>query len=142
MLLELHLIGHLGRDAVANTVNGKTVLNFSVAHTDKYKDLQGNQREQTTWVSCSMWDKPNLQQYLKKGTLVYLRGKPEIRMYQSNTGEHRADMRLRIMDLKLLPTGQREAQPQPAYNGNVTTAESQAISGSFNDGDLNDDLPF
>ncbi|KAK6020162.1 hypothetical protein OSTOST_14189, partial [Ostertagia ostertagi] len=44
------IIGHLGKDCIVNTVNGKNVINFTVAHTEKYKDSQGNQQERTTWV--------------------------------------------------------------------------------------------
>jgi single-strand DNA-binding protein len=143
MFLELTVIGHIGRDAVANNVNGKTVLNFSVAHTEKFKDAQGNQREQTTWVSCQMWERPNLQQYLKKGSVVHLTGKPEVRLYVSNTGEKRVELRLRIKELTLLPSGNREAAQQTPMPAHVTQQERAAIASSFNDGDLaNDDLPF
>ena len=37
-MIKLQVIGNLGRDAVMNNVNGKTVINFTVAHSEKYKE--------------------------------------------------------------------------------------------------------
>ena len=41
----MQIIGNLGKDCVVNTVNGKNVINFTVAHTEKYRDSQGNNQE-------------------------------------------------------------------------------------------------
>ena len=41
-MIKLQVIGNLGKDALVNNVNGKTVINFNVAHTERYKDAQGN----------------------------------------------------------------------------------------------------
>ena len=49
-MIKMQVIGNLGKDCVVNTVNGKNVINFTVAHTEKYKDSQGNMQEKTTWV--------------------------------------------------------------------------------------------
>jgi len=54
-MIKLQVIGNLGKDAQVNNVNGKTVINFNVAHTERYKDAQGNQKDRTTWVDCSYW---------------------------------------------------------------------------------------
>ena len=54
-MINLQVIGHLGNDANVNNVNGKTVVNFSVAHSEKWKDAQGNDKDKTTWVSCAYW---------------------------------------------------------------------------------------
>ena len=54
-MIKLMVIGHLGKDCTVNTVNGKNVINFSVAHTEKFKDSSGAQREKTTWVECAYW---------------------------------------------------------------------------------------
>ena len=40
-MLKIFAIGHLGKDATVNNVNGKNVINFSVAHTEKWNDAQG-----------------------------------------------------------------------------------------------------
>ena len=41
-MIKLQVIGNLGKDCIVNTVNGKNVINFTVAHTEKYRDSQGN----------------------------------------------------------------------------------------------------
>ena len=49
-MIKMQVIGNLGKDCVVNTVNGKNVINFTVAHTEKYRDSAGNNQEKTTWV--------------------------------------------------------------------------------------------
>lgn len=102
MELQMHVIGHIGQDATANQVNGKTVLNFSVAHTERWTNAQGVKNEKTTWVDCSMWERDNLAPYLKAGTLVSLHGTPEATAYSSKQGELRAALRCSVLRLKLL----------------------------------------
>ena len=41
-MIKLQVIGNLGADCIQKEVNGKTVINFNVAHSEKYKDAQGN----------------------------------------------------------------------------------------------------
>lgn len=102
-MIKLHAIGHLGKDAVKNDVNGKTVINFSVAHTEKYKDHQGNQKEKTTWVECARWtDHTGILPYLVKGSLVYVEGVPDIRTYETNAGKMGASITLRVINIQLL----------------------------------------
>ena len=47
-MIKLMVIGNLGKDCIVNTVNGKNVINFNIAHTEKFKDSTGAQREKTT----------------------------------------------------------------------------------------------
>ena len=90
-MIKLQVIGNLGKDLVVNNVNGKTVINFSVAHTEKYRDAQGAQKERTTWVECAYWtDRTAVAPYLKKGTQVYVEGTPDVRTYQTNDGRQGA----------------------------------------------------
>lgn len=70
-MINLTAIGYLGADAVQKQAGQKTVIEFSICHTQKMA-----QKEYTTWVKCSLWDKPALLQYLKKGTQVHISGVP------------------------------------------------------------------
>ncbi|MFM7710302.1 MAG: single-stranded DNA-binding protein, partial [Ferruginibacter sp.] len=54
-MIKLQIIGNLGKDCIQNEVNGRKVINFSVAHSEKYKDSAGNLKEKTTWVECAYW---------------------------------------------------------------------------------------
>ena len=80
-MIKLQVIGHLGRDAQVNNVNGKNVINFTVAHSERFKDAQGNQKDRTIWVDCAYWtDRTAVAPYLKKGTQVYAEGQPDVRL--------------------------------------------------------------
>jgi hypothetical protein len=70
-MIKLQVIGHLGKDCTTNVVSGKNVINFSVAHSEKFKDSMGNQKEKTTWVECACWaERTAIAPYLKKGQSV------------------------------------------------------------------------
>ncbi|MEO7309709.1 MAG: single-stranded DNA-binding protein [Chitinophagaceae bacterium] len=112
-MIKLQVIGNLGKDCLVNSVNGKNVINFNVAHTEKYKDSQGNQNEKTTWVECAYWtDKTAIAPYLKKGTMVFAEGTPEVRQYTRNDGTSGSSLSLRVVNVQLL--GQR---PEGGGNG-------------------------
>lgn len=115
-MLKLQLIGNLGQDATVNNVNGKNVINFSVGVTERWKDAQGNQKERTTWVNCSMWrDNTSVAAYLKKGTQVYVEGSAEAKTYTTKQGEAIATLNVRVSEMKLLGSKQATTtQPQEA----------------------------
>jgi single-strand DNA-binding protein len=102
-MIKLQVIGNLGKDAVVNNVNGKTVINFTVAHTERYKDAQGVQKDRTTWVDCAYWtDRTAVAPYLKKGTQVYVEGNPDVRTFATQDGRQGAALTLRISTVQLL----------------------------------------
>jgi len=135
-MIKALLIGHLGKDAEVNTVNGKTVINFNVAHSEKYKDQQNVQHETTLWVQCSWWtDRTAIAPYLKKGTQVYVEGYPNVKAYERNGGDCAAQMTLRVISVQLLGSGQKAA-------GSQQSAPSDMPPASGDSGDATDDLPF
>lgn len=102
-MIKLQVIGNLGKDAVLNNVNGKNVINFTVAHTERFKDAQGNQKDRTTWVDCAYWtDRTGIAPYLKKGTQVYVEGAPDVRTYTTQDGRNGASLTLRVLSVQLL----------------------------------------
>ncbi|WP_407522714.1 single-stranded DNA-binding protein [Lacibacter sp. MH-610] len=109
-MLKAQIIGHLGQDATVNNVNGKQVINFSVAHSETWKDTTGEKKSKTVWVSCSYWtDKTGLVPYLTKGTQVYVEGMPEARTYAKNDGTTVAQLQLRVGTVQLLSSGNNNA---------------------------------
>lgn len=144
----MQAIGHLGRDAVTNNVNGKTVINFTVAHTEKSRDAQGNPKDKTIWVDCAYWtDRTAVAQYLKKGTQVYVEGQPDIRTYTTQDGRNGASLTLRVGNLQLL--GGRAAEnsgSSDSGSGSAYTPSAPAAPGTETmpgmDSGANDDLPF
>ncbi len=139
-MIKLQVIGNLGKDAVVNNVNGKAVINFTVAHSEKYKDAQGNAKDKVTWVDCAYWtDRTAVAPYLKKGTQVYVEGTPDVRTYTTQDGRNGATLSLRINSVQLL--GSRN--PDGSSNDNNADAKSAdtAMNSSSEMSD-NDDLPF
>ena len=102
-MLKVQLIGNIGKDATLNNVNGKNVINFNVAHNEKYKDANGAEVNKTTWINCSFWvDRMGLVPHLKKGTLVYVEGKPDAKMYDKDNGEKAASLSIKVSSVELL----------------------------------------
>ena len=99
----MQVIGYLGQDAIVNTVNGKTVINFSVAHSEKYKNKDGIEVDKSVWISAAYWtDRVNVAMYLKKGTQVYLEGSPEAKTYTNKNNEVIPQLQIRVASLNLL----------------------------------------
>ena len=118
-MIKLQVIGNLGKDCIVKEINGKSVINFSVAHSERYKDAQGNQKERTTWVECAYWtDRTAIAPYLVKGTSVYAEGSPEADPYMNKEGQAAATLRMRVQNIQLLGGGNRDNQG--ASSGNVT----------------------
>jgi single-strand DNA-binding protein len=142
-MIKLQVIGNLGKDCVTNTVNGKSVINFNVAHTEKFRDAQGNQKDKTIWVECAYWtDRTGIAPYLRKGTQVYVEGTCEVRTYQKSDGTTAASLTLRVQNVQLL--GSR-GEGSPASGGNSYGQASQAPSPVSSPSDITepiDDLPF
>lgn len=138
-MIKMQVIGNLGKDCVVNTVNGKNVINFTVAHTEKYRDSQGNQQEKTTWVDCAYWtDRTAVSQYLIKGKQVYVEGQPESRSFQRNDGTPGASLSLRVRDIQLLG-----GRGESVGGSNFQTAAASASGGGPDKGPEGpDDLPF
>jgi single-strand DNA-binding protein len=109
-MIRISVIGRLGQDAVVNTVNGKTVINFSMAYSEKFKNQQGEDVDKTTWVSCAYWtERTAVATYLKKGTLIYMEGKPEAKTYLNDkTKETVAQLHARVTSLQLLSSNKDE----------------------------------
>lgn len=136
-MIKLQIVGNLGRDGVVKEVNGKNVINFSVAHTERFRDASGNQQERTTWVDCSYWtDRVAVAPYLKKGTLVYAEGTPTAEAYTGRDGNNGVALRLRVSNVQLLGGAPR------AENGVVESTTGTQELASQNGTEVGDDLPF
>ncbi len=145
-MIKMQVIGRLGKDCIVNTVNGKNVMNFTVAHSEKYKDSQGTLQEKTTWVDCAYWnDRTAVAQYLTKGTQVYVEGQPEARSFQRNDGTPGASLSLRVREVQLLGS-KNDSSGGGSYQ--QPSNASSAMSGNNNVPSPNDitepvdDLPF
>lgn len=141
-MIKMQVIGNLGKDCITNTVNGKNVINFSVAHTEKFRDAQGNQKDKTIWVECAYWtERTGIAPYLRKGTQVYVEGTPDVRTYPKNDGSTGVSLILRVFSVQLLGGRNTESNgaSQESYQPS-STPTAQPAGGDY--GDQSDDLPF
>ena len=145
-MIKLQIVGNLGKDCIVKEVNGKNVINFSVAHSEKFKDAQGNPKERTTWVECAYWtDRTAVAQYLTKGKTVYAEGSPEADAYTNKEGQAAATLRMRVQNIQLLG-GNNEPSGSGYNQGNVSnagSAPSPAVRTQVaQTAPMDDDLPF
>ena len=88
------LVGNLGRDPeVRSFPNGGKVVNLRIATSETWKDrTSGERKERTEWHSVAIFNE-NLariaEQYLKKGSKVYVEGQLETRKWQDQSGQDR-----------------------------------------------------
>jgi len=102
-MLKIETIANLGKDATVNQVNGKSVINFSAAHTEKYKNSEGVEQQKTTWLYCAWWtEKTNIANYMKKGTTIYIEGKPEAKTYTGEDKNIQAQIHIRVSSISLV----------------------------------------
>lgn len=134
-MLKAQIIGYLGNDAYVNVNEAGSVANFSVAHSERWRDANGVQKERTTWVSCSLFDKENVYPYLKKGQQVYIEGFPGAKQYKDREDKLIPQMTIRVNSIQLIGG----AKSSGAGNDQETTAgATSATTGN----DVTDDLPF
>ena len=148
-MIKLQIVGNLGKDCIVKEVNGKTVINFSVAHTDKFKDAQGILKERTTWVECAYWtDRTAVAPYLKKGTTVYVEGSPEAEGYLNKDNQPAATLRMRVLNVQLIggrPEGSQQGNNQGNYQHQQPAMAGAMTNGTSSRNDMSepaDDLPF
>lgn len=110
------IVGNLG-DApkVSQTNSGKTVANFTVATSKKFKQADGSMGETTQWHRIVAWNKlaEIVRDYCRKGSKVYVEGEIETRSYDKD-GETKYVTEIIAQQLQLLDS-KKDAQPQQGY---------------------------
>jgi len=99
------LVGRLGRDPETRyTGGGQAVANFSMATDESYKDKNGERQKRTEWHKIVVWSKlaEIAQQYLKKGSLLYLEGRLQTREWQDKEGQKRTTTEIVAANFRML----------------------------------------
>jgi single-strand DNA-binding protein len=99
------LVGRLGRDPETRyTGGGQAVANFSVATDETYKDKAGDRQKRTEWHKIVVWGKQAeiAQQYLKKGSLVFIEGRIQSREWQDKEGQKRTSFEVVASNFRML----------------------------------------
>lgn len=146
------LVGNLGRDPEVRTFqNGGKVCNLRVATSENWKDRNtGERRERTEWHSVAIFSEPLAriaEQYLKKGSKVYLEGQLETRKWQDQSGQDRYSTEVVLRpykgELTLLDS---RGDSQGGYMADQSSGDS-GFSGDGGGspapaGDMDDEIPF
>ena len=143
------LIGNLGRDPEIRTLNsGDPVCNLSVATSESWRDkASGERREKTEWHRVVIFN-PNLakiaEQYLKKGSKVYLEGQLQTRKWTDQSGQDRYSTEVVLQrfrgELVMLDSRGGEG----GFTADSPSPEAVDASGAEAGGadDLDDEIPF
>ena len=138
MLNKVMIIGRLGSDPeLRYTQGGQPVCSLRVATDESYTDRNGNRVESTEWHRVVAFQRAaeNCNQYLNKGSLVYVEGKLATRKWTDQNGQERYTTEIRAERVQFLEK-RENAQQQPA--------QRRERSNEHNRGNDNtsDDCPF
>ena len=127
------LIGNVGRDPEVRYLDGNSgnakVATFTLATTERYRDRNGETRENTEWHNIVAWRNTAdvVEKFVKKGTQLYIEGRIRTRSWDDQTGNKRYTTEIIADTLQLLgkksdnpaaaqPSGYQPQQPQqPSY---------------------------
>jgi len=147
------LIGNLGRDPEVRTFqNGGKVCNLRIATSDTWKDKStGERREKTEWHSVAIFNEGLVrvaEQYLKKGSKVYIEGSLQTRKWQDQSGNDRYSTEVVLQGFGSTLT-MLDGRGEGGGGGGGGYMADQSGSGSGGDsggdgpaGDMDDEIPF
>ena len=109
-LNRVQLIGYLGKDPESKfTPTGKKVAHFSLAVSNRWKSKEGETKEYTEWVNIEAWGRLGevCQEYLKKGSLVFLEGRLKTDKYEDK-GETKYFSKVVALAMQMLDRKQND----------------------------------
>lgn len=133
MFNKITIIGNLGTDPeMRYTPSGSAVTSFSVATNRRYT-RNGETVDETEWFRVNAWGRlaETTNQYLEKGSLVYVEGRLSSRPWQTQNGDLRAGNEIFAQELKFLPRAGQAAPGGGGYPGDGPPSDNDA-----------DDLPW
>ena len=154
---KVMLLGNLGQDPVVRTSqDGNKIVQLSIATSDRWKDRNsGEQREKTEWHRVVIFNE-NLsniaEQYLKKGSTVFIEGQLQTRKWQDQNGidKYTTEVVLGRFRGELAMIGSRSDSPNISdtqdhisehnESNEITQKDSNPPMGGA--GDLDDEIPF
>jgi single-strand DNA-binding protein len=152
------IVGNLGNDPEVRTFpSGGKVCNFSIATSERWKDRNtGENRDRTEWHRIEITSEPLVriaEQYLKKGSSVYIEGQLQTQKWQDQSGQDRYTTKvvMRPYSSQLTMLGNRNDNgANDSFNNNVensgydqnTTNISVGNDQTDINNDLDDEIPF
>lgn len=147
------LVGNLGRDPEVRTFqNGGKVCNLRIATSERWRDkATGENRERTEWHSVAIFQEGLVrvaEQYLKKGSTVYIEGKLQTRKWQDQSGadKYSTEVVLQGFDGTLVMLGGRnDGGGGGSSYGSDQGGRDNGSSGGYDSGPsgaMDDEIPF
>jgi single-strand DNA-binding protein len=154
------LIGHLGRDPeIRRNAQGDPIANLNIATSETWRDKQsGERKERTEWHRVVIFNEALAkvaEQYLRKGSKVYVEGQLATRKWQDQAGGEKYTTEIVLQrfrgELTLLDKAERDPPSQDDYGSTRTREPAAGGYGAAKSGDapptdsrthLDDDIPF
>jgi single-strand DNA-binding protein len=157
-LNKVTLIGNLGKDPEIKMMqSGDKLCNLTIATSERWKDKNGERQERTEWHRVVIFNKGIVgvaEQYLRKGSKIYLEGQLETRKWEDQQGQERysTEVVLRPYKGELVMLDGRNGDSAAPMGGGGYSAPSPAAAGGYNAApaamapmpmdDFDDDIPF
>ena len=160
-LNKVMIIGNLGKDPeMKYNQDGKPITTFSVAVSRTWKSPDGQQSEETEWFRVVAWERlaETCNEYLRKGSKVYIEGRLKTRKWTAQDGQERQIVEVIASDMQMLDSrqqggygdegggggGYRNDRPAPqrqSAGGNAGGGTDKGFDDTDTDMDV-DDIPF
>lgn len=141
------IIGRLGQDPdVRYTQSNTAVANMSIATSERYKDKSGEWKENTEWHRVVAWGRTAeiCQEYLKKGSQVYIEGPIQTRQWEDKEGQTKYTTEIKALKMTMLDSkgsNNGGGASKPAKS-KASEPVSSNVDLDENFDDIDDDLPF
>ena len=143
---RLEIIGYIGNDAEIKDLGSNQVINFSVAVSESYINKTTNEKViNTMWFECAKWgNNTALAQYLKKGTQVYVSGKPNNRGWVNEQGEVKIVNGIQVLQIDLLAGAKVSNQNSQLSTPENSVPTNESLNAPIANVSVEDDLdlPF
>ena len=144
-MLQIEVIGNLGKDAEVKEFSGKKYVCFSVAHTENVRAQKPGEppTQRTTWLSIYWYGEGGaVLPYLKRGAKVFVRGTMRNNLYTDRTGQTRVDINVNAREVYLCGSSSAQTQTtQPTATQHVAGQTSPASADAPAPIGGEDDLP-
>ena len=143
------LVGRLGRDPETRyTSGGQAVCNFTLATDETYRDRAGERQKRTEWHRIVVWGKQAeiAQQYLHKGSLIFVEGRIQTRQWDDREGQKRTTVEIVASNFRMLGSKSDAAGAGASAAANSGNADAEPHAPAAEDmptSDVSDeDIPF
>lgn len=144
MFHQTIVIGNVGKDPESRSMpNGRSVVNFSLAANENWRDKDGEKQQHTEWYNCSAFGKTAeiIAEYVQKGNLLTVVGRQRTDKYEDKEGNTKYSVKLLVDSVKLMPKTERsssEDDDRPARTSHAATQRREEPEQEAFD----DDIPF